>query len=181
MQPDKIVLKTLVTEQQIKERIKEIGKQITQDYQGKDLLIIGVLKGAWIYMADLIREIDVNCTVDFLAASSYGASFETSGVVTITRDISTDVRGKDIILVEDIVDSGFTLNHLKKLMYERGANSVRISTLLSKPSRRRVEIPVEYVGFEIPDAFVIGYGLDYIEKYRHLKDVCVVNTDMLND
>ncbi len=179
MQPDKFVLKTLITEQQIKERIKQLGEQITKDYQDKELLVIGVLKGAWVYMADLLREIDVNCTVDFLAASSYGASLQSSGVVTITRDISVDVRGKDIILVEDIVDSGFTLNHLKQLMLERGANSVCISTLLSKPSRRKVDIPVEYVGFEIPDVFVIGYGLDYIEQYRHLKDVCVVNTDMI--
>ena len=177
MEHTKVVKETLISEQQIAQRIIQLGKQITDDMKDSKLLVIGVLRGAWVYMADLVRAIDINCEVDFLCASSYGHSRETSGVVTITRDISADPAGKDVLLVEDIVDSGITLTYLKKLFIQRGAKSVKITALLSKPARRVVDIDVDYVGFEIPDKFVIGYGLDLDDKYRGLRDVCIVDEE----
>ena len=165
---------TLVSEQQIKERIAELGKQITTDYKGTRPIVIGILKGAWIYLADLLREVDLDVDVDFMSVSSYGSGTSTSGTITIVKDLSVDVTGRDVLIVEDIVDSGLTLARLKDLMRDRNAKSVEISTLLSKPSRRKVEVDVKYIGFEIPDEFVIGYGLDFDEKYRTLRDICVL-------
>ena len=151
-----------------------MGKQITADYKGTRPIVIGILKGAWIYLADLLREVDLDVDVDFMSVSSYGSGTSTSGTITIVKDLSVDVTGRDVLIVEDIVDSGLTLARLKDLMRDRNAKSVEISTLLSKPSRRKVEVDVKYIGFEIPDEFVIGYGLDFDEKYRTLRDICVL-------
>ena len=174
MEHTNLIKATLVSEQQIKERIAELGKQITTDYKGTRPIVIGILKGAWIYLADLLREVDLDVDVDFMSVSSYGSGTSTSGTITIVKDLSVDVTGRDVLIVEDIVDSGLTLARLKDLMRDRNATSVEISTLLSKPSRRKVEVDVKYIGFEIPDEFVIGYGLDFDEKYRTLRDICVL-------
>ena len=174
MEHTNLIKATLVSEQQIKERIAELGKQITADYKGTRPIVIGVLKGAWIYLADLLREVDLDVDVDFMSVSSYGSGTSTSGTITIVKDLSVDVTGRDVLIVEDIVDSGLTLARLKDLMRDRNAKSVEISTLLSKPSRRKVEVDVKYIGFEIPDEFVIGYGLHFDEKYRTLRDICVL-------
>ncbi len=174
MEHTNLIKATLVSEQQIKERIAELGKQITADYKGTRPIVIGILKGAWIYLADLLREVDLDVDVDFMSVSSYGSGTSTSGTITIVKDLSVDVTGRDVLIVEDIVDSGLTLARLKDLMRDRNAKSVEISTLLSKPSRRKVEVDVKYIGFEIPDEFVIGYGLDFDEKYRTLRDICVL-------
>ncbi len=177
MQHDDMIQEVLVSEEQISARIKELGKQITQDYKGKDLLVIGVLKGAWVYLADLMREVDVNVQVDFMTVSSYGTGTTTSGSITILKDLTVDCAGRDILIVEDIVDSGITLSRLKEVLQARNAKSVEVSTLLSKPSRRQVEVDVKYIGFEIPDKFVIGYGLDFVDRYRTLRDVCVLKPE----
>ena len=174
MEHTNLIKATLVSEQQIKQRIAELGKQITADYKGRRPIVIGILKGAWIYLADLLREVDLDVDVDFMSVSSYGSGTSTSGTITIVKDLSVDVTGRDVLIVEDIVDSGLTLARLKDLMRDRNAKSVEISTLLSKPSRRKVEVDVKYIGFEIPDEFVIGYGLDFDEKYRTLRDICVL-------
>ncbi len=177
MQKDNMIKETLISEKQIKERIAQVGKQITNDYKGKDLLVIGVLKGAWVYLADLVREIDINATIDFMSVSSYGVGTTTSGSLTIVKDLATDCRGKNILIVEDIIDSGVTLSRLKEMLLARGAASVEITTLLSKPSRRQINVDVKYICFEVPDKFVVGYGLDFAEKYRTLKDVCVLKEE----
>lgn len=177
MEHNEMIKETLIDSKTIAKRLKELGKQITEDYKGKDLLVIGVLKGAWVYLADLLREVDVNAEVDFMSVSSYGSGTTTSGSITIVKDLSVSVEGRHVLIVEDIVDSGLTLSHLKDLLYSRNAKSVEVSTLLSKPSRRRVDVEVKYIGFEIPDKFVIGYGLDFDERYRTLRDVCVLKEE----
>lgn len=174
MQHDNNIKEVLLTEDQIRARIAEVGKQITEDYRGKDLLVIGVLKGAWVYLADLFREIDNNAEVDFMSVSSYGSGTVSSGSLTIVKDLSVDCKGRDVLIVEDIVDTGITLSRLKEMLSARGAESVEITTLLSKPARRQINVDVKYVCFEIPDKFVIGYGLDFDERYRGLRDVCVL-------
>jgi hypoxanthine phosphoribosyltransferase len=171
------IKKTLFTKEQIAQRVAELGAQITADYKGTKPVVIGVLKGAWIFLADLLREVDLGVCLDFMSVSSYGSSTTTSGSLTIVKDLSIDVTGKDVIIVEDIVDTGTTLSRLKELLLARNAKSVAIATLLNKPSRRKVDIDVEYCGFEIPDEFVVGYGLDFDEKYRTLKDVCVLKEE----
>ena len=171
------IKKTLFTKEQIAQRVAELGAQITADYKGTKPVVIGVLKGAWIFLADLLREVDLGVCLDFMSVSSYGSSTTTSGSLTIVKDLSIDVTGKDVIIVEDIVDTGTTLSRLKELLLARNAKSVAIATLLNKPSRRKVAIDGEYCGFEIPDEFVVGYGLDFDEKYRTLKDVCVLKEE----
>ncbi len=171
------IKKTLFTKEQIAQRVAELGAQITADYKGTKPVVIGVLKGAWIFLADLLREVDLGVCLDFMSVSSYGSSTTTSGSLTIVKDLSIDVTGKDVIIVEDIVDTGTTLSRLKELLLARNAKSVAIATLLNKPSRRKVDIDVEYCGFEIPDEFVVGYGLDFDEKYRTLRDVCVLKEE----
>ncbi len=171
------IKKTLFTKEQIAQRVAELGAQITADYKGTKPVVIGVLKGAWIFLADLLREVDLGVCLDFMSVSSYGSSTTTSGSLTIVKDLSIDVTGKDVIIVEDIVDTGTTLSRLKELLLARNAKSVAIATLLNKPSRRKVDIDVEYCGFEIPDEFVVGYGLDFDERYRTLRDVCVLKEE----
>lgn len=168
----------MFTEEQIKTRIGEMAKQIAADYAGKRPLVIGVLKGAWIFVADLLRSLELPADVDFICASSYGGGMSTSGEVTLLKDITMDCRRRHVLIVEDIIDSGITLSRLKEMMIERKAASVNIVTLLSKPSRRKVDVDVKYVGFEIPDEFVVGYGMDYDERFRTLCDIGILKEEV---
>ena len=154
--------------EEIDKRLEEMAGEINRDYAGKELMLISVLRGSFVFMADLTRKITLPCTVDFLAVSSYGKGTTSSGQVQITKDLSDDIEGKDILVVEDILDSGNTLSYLMKLLRARHPASIRLCTLLDKPERRVVPVEVDYVGFTIPDEFVVGYGLDYAEKYRNL-------------
>lgn len=171
------IKEVLLTKEEIAARVKEIGNQIAKDYEGKDLLLIGVLKGAFIFLGDLIRSIDIPAKVDFMAVSSYGSSTESSGVVRILKDLEATVEGKDILIVEDIIDTGLTLNYLIGNLKSRGANSVSICTLLDKPERRKVNVELKYKGFDIPDEFIVGYGLDYAEKYRNLDQIYILKEE----
>jgi len=166
----------LVTKEEIAERVRALGQKITEDYAGKAPVIICILKGASIFFSDLIREIELPVTTDFMAISSYGSATKTTGVVRVLKDLDRDILGKDVIIVEDIVDSGITLSYLRKILLQRGAASLRIATLLDKPARRKVQdLQVDYVCFDIPDAFVVGYGLDYDQVYRNLPDIGVLS------
>lgn len=158
----------LIGEEELAERILQLGQQITEDYEGKDLIVVGILKGASLFMSDLIRKIEGKISIDFMVVSSYGNASETSGVVRIIKDLDMDITDKHILLVEDIIDTGLTLAYLKEYLCNRKAASVRICTLLDKPCRRSKPVDVEYIGFEVPDEFIIGYGIDYAEKYRNL-------------
>ncbi len=171
------IKKVLINQQQIKERIVSLGAEISHDYEGKFPLVIGVLKGAWIFLADLIRDIDIDTEIEFMSVSSYQGGTQTSGSITLVKDLQVSVEDRDVIIVEDIVDTGLTLSHLRELLISRKAKSVEIATLLSKPARRKVEVPVKYIGFEVPDEFVIGYGLDFDERYRGLFDICVLKEE----
>ncbi|WP_413111078.1 hypoxanthine phosphoribosyltransferase [Thaumasiovibrio sp. DFM-14] len=159
----------LISEQDVQARVQELGKQITECYKDSDnLVMIGLLRGSFVFMADLARAIDLPHEVDFMTASSYGSSMESSRDVRILKDLDDEIEGKDVLLVEDIIDTGNTLNKVKELLSLRGPNSIRICTLLDKPERREVDVEVNWVGFEIPDEFVVGVGIDYAQKYRHL-------------
>ncbi|SHK33424.1 hypoxanthine phosphoribosyltransferase [Paramaledivibacter caminithermalis] len=158
----------LFTEEKIKEKVIELGKRITEDYKGKDTIVIGVLKGANIFLSDLIRRIEIPITVDFIDVSSYGLSTESSGVVKINKDLDFSIENKDIIIVEDIIDTGLTLKYLLENLKSRKPKSIKICTFLDKPDRRKVDIKIDYLGFKIPDEFIVGYGIDYAEKYRNL-------------
>lgn len=173
MQDD--ILKVLLSEEQIAEKVAQIGRQITEDYRDKNLLMVSVLKGSVVFMADLMRAVSIPCSIDFMVVSSYGASTVSSGEVRLIKDLDRSIMGKDVILVEDIVDTGMTLKYLKRLLYSRGANSMKIATLLDKPARRVSELTVDYSCFVIPDAFVVGYGLDYDEVYRNLPEVGILS------
>lgn len=164
----------LVTQEEIRAAVRKLGEQITKDYAGKAPVLLGILKGAVVFFSDLMREIDLPVTIEFMAVSSYGQATKNSGVVKIVKDLDHDITGRDILIVEDIVDSGVTLHYLKQHLASRGAASIRIATLLDKPARRRVDLKADYSCFEIPDAFVVGYGLDYAEKYRNLPDIGVL-------
>ena len=165
---DNDIQEVLFSEEQLKNRVREIAQQITADYQGKEIMLISVLRGSFVFMADLCRAIDLPCTLDFMAVSSYGKGTKSSGQVQITKDLSEDITGRHIIVVEDILDSGNTLSYLLKILEHRHPASIRLCTLLDKPDRRVKPVEVHYSGFTIPDAFVVGYGLDYAEKYRNL-------------
>lgn len=166
----------LVTREEIAQKVRELGQKITEDYAGKKPVLICILKGAAIFFSDLAREIALPVTMDFMAISSYGSATKSSGVVRVLKDLDNDIVGKDVIIVEDIVDSGVTLNYLTKIFGQRGAASIRIATLLDKPARRRVpDLKVDYCCFNIPDAFVVGYGLDYNQVYRNLPDIGILS------
>lgn len=165
----------LYTKEQLNEAITKLGQRITADYAGKKPVMVCILKGASMFFADLIRQIDLPLTIDFMVVSSYGASTVSSGEVRLIKDLDRSILGQDVIIVEDIVDTGMTLNYLKKLLISRGAASLRIAALLDKPARRTVPLSVDYTGFEIPDAFVVGYGLDYDEVYRNLPEVGILS------
>ena len=170
----------IISEEQLQKRIQELGRQISQDYQGRSLLLVGVLKGCVYFMSDLSRAIDnPNLQIDFIVVSSYGESTSTSGVVKILKDLDKSIEGMDVLIVEDILDTGLTLSYITEIFKKRHPNSVKICTLLNKSARRKKSVAVDYVGFEIDDAFVIGYGLDYAEKYRNLRDILVINTELI--
>lgn len=169
-------LKVLITQEQIKTKVAELGAQITRDFEGESVLLVGVLKGATIFLADLAREISLDINFDFIAVSSYGNSREHSGEVTLMKDVDSSIEGKNVILVEDILDTGLTLTYLKNIFLARKPRSVKVVALLDKVSRRKVPITAEYVGFEIPDKFVVGYGLDFAERFRNLPEVYTLET-----
>ena len=171
------VEKILFSEEDLAARIREMGEAITADYAGKEILMIGILRGAVIFMADLARAVKQTVAIDFMAVSSYGASTSSSGVVRILKDLDEDVENKHVLIVEDIIDSGLTLNYLMENLWSRKPASIKICTLLNKPERRKVEVPIAYNGFTIPDYFVIGYGLDYAEKYRNLPFIGVLKPE----
>lgn len=171
----------LLTREQIHEAVKKLGQQITKDYADRPPVMVGILKGAMMFFSDLVREIDLPLTTDFMSISSYGSSTKSSGVVRILKDLDCDISGRNVIVVEDIVDSGLTLSYLTDVLKTRNAASVSIVTLLDKPARRKVPLTVEYSCFSIPDSFVVGYGLDYDEKYRNLPDIGVLHPRIYTD
>jgi hypoxanthine phosphoribosyltransferase len=172
------VHKVLIDEQTLRARVAEIGTEISADYAGKDILLVGVLKGAVFFMADLMRSITVPCEIDFMAISSYGAATDSSGVVRILKDLDIPLEGRNVLVVEDIIDSGLTLSYLMRNLKAREPASLDVCALLTKPARREIDIPVRYVGFEIPNKFVVGYGLDFGERYRNLPYVGVLQEDV---
>jgi hypoxanthine phosphoribosyltransferase len=167
-------LKVLFSRQQIAERVAELGAQITKDFAGESVVLIGVLKGACLFLSDLARNIELNASFDFIAVSSYGAGKTSSGEVKLTKDVDTALQGKNVIIVEDILDTGYTLTYLSKVMQAAQPKALKIAALLDKPSRRLQPIQPDYYGFKIPDEFVVGYGMDYAEKYRNLPDICIL-------
>ena len=171
----------LIDEPTLQTRIAELGEEISSDYAGKDLLLVGVLKGAVFFMADLMRSLTVPCEVDFMAISSYGAETDSSGVVRILKDLDIPLQGRDVLIVEDIIDSGLTLSYLMRNLRARDPASLEVCALLTKPGRREIEVPVKYVGFEIPNRFVIGYGLDFGERYRNLPYVGILNPELVSE
>ena len=175
---DSIIKSVLVSEEEIEKKVIELGKQITEDYKDKDLILVGILKGAVIFMADLARNISMPVGMDFMAVSSYGRTSTSTGEVKIVKDLDFSVEGKDILIIEDIIDTGYTLNYLTDNIKKRGANSVKVCTLLDKPDRRKVDVPVDYLGFVIPDEFVVGYGLDYDELGRNLPYVAALKEEV---
>ena len=171
----------LVSEQQLRDKVAELGAAISRDYAGRDLLLVSILKGAVVFMADLMRAVTIPCGIDFMVVSSYGgANTTTTGLVKIVKDLDQDLTGKDVLIVEDILDTGVTLSHLVPMLQMRNPNSVKICAILSKPSRRQADIEPDYKGFDVPDEFVVGYGLDYDEKYRNLPYVGVLKPQVYN-
>ena len=168
----------LLSEEQLHTRVRELGAEISRDYAGKEPLFVGVLKGCFIFMADLFREVTIHGSVDFMAVSSYGNGTSTTGAVKINKDLSQDIENRDVIIVEDILDSGITLSYLTKYLQNRKPSSICIATLLDKPARRRADVQAKYVGSTVPDAFVVGYGLDYAEKYRNLPFIGVLKPEV---
>ena len=169
----------LIGEEELQARIHELGAELSVDYAGREVLLVGVLKGAVFFMADLMRSLTIPCEIDFMAISSYGASTDSSGVVRILKDLDINIEGRHVLVVEDIVDSGLTLSYLMRNLESREPASLEVCALLTKPTRREIDVPVRYIGFEIPNRFVIGYGLDFAERYRNLPYVGVLHPDLL--
>jgi len=167
----------LVQRDELAHRVRELGAEISADYEERDLLLVGVLKGAFFFLSDLMRVLTVPCEVDFMAVASYGDSTSTSGVVRILKDLDAPIQGREVLIVEDIVDSGLTLSYLLRMLQARDPKSVEVCALLTKPDRRKVDLPIRYTGFEIPDRFAIGYGLDYAERFRELPYVAVLDDE----
>jgi hypoxanthine phosphoribosyltransferase len=167
-------LKVLIRRAAIQKRVREVAHQITKDFKGERIHLIGVLKGACIFLSDLVREINLETSIDFIAVSSYGKNKESSGQVRLVKDLDSSIEGLNVIVVEDILDTGITLTYLLRVLAQRKPKSLRIAALLDKPSRRIKEVKADYIGFKIPNDFVVGYGLDYAERYRNLKDVCIL-------
>ncbi|MDD6309007.1 MAG: hypoxanthine phosphoribosyltransferase [Clostridia bacterium] len=170
--------RVLISEEDLQKKVQELADCISQQYEGKDPLLITVLKGGFVFAADLFRRITIPASVDFMAVSSYGASSKSSGVVKIIKDLDHPVEGRDVIIIEDILDSGMTLSYLRDMLLQRGVKSLKICTILNKPDRRKADINADYVGFDIPDEFVVGYGLDYAEKYRNLPFVGILKREI---
>ena len=168
------VSNTLISQKEIEAKVVEIAKKIEKDYENQELLVVGVLKGAFVFVSDLVRNINLDLSLDFMAVSSYGMSTQSSGVVKINKDIEMDITGKNVIIVEYIIDTGLTLKYIKEYLSGKNAKSVRICTLLDKPSRRKCDVEVDYIGFEIEDLFIVGYGIDCKEKYRNLPYIAYV-------
>jgi len=176
---ERAVTEVLIDQEALQHRIAELGEEVSHDYTGRDLLLVGVLKGAVFFMADLMRSLTVPCEIDFMAISSYGASTDSSGVVRILKDLDINIEGRHVLVVEDIIESGLTLSYLLRNLESREPASLEICALLTKPDRREIDVPVRYIGFEIPNRFVIGYGLDFAERYRNLPYVGVLHADLM--
>jgi hypoxanthine phosphoribosyltransferase len=176
---ERAVGEILIDEETLSARVAELGAEVSADYQGRDLLLIGVLKGAVFFMADLMRHITVPCEVDFMAISSYGDSTDSSGIVRILKDLDINIEGRDVLVVEDIIDSGLTLSYLMRNLDSREPASLEVCALMTKPDRREIDVPVRYIGFEIPNRFVVGYGLDFGERYRNLPYVAVLSEELI--
>ena len=176
---EKGVAEILIDEDDLQRRIAELGDEISADYRGRDLLLLGVLKGAVFFMSDLMRRLTIPCEIDFMAISSYGASTDSSGVVRILKDLDINIEDRHVLVVEDIIDSGLTLSYLMRMLESRDPASLEICALLTKPERREIDVDVRYTGFEIPNRFVIGYGLDFAERYRNLPYVAVLHPDLI--
>jgi hypoxanthine phosphoribosyltransferase len=175
------ITEVLIDEVTLKRRIVELGEEISRDYAGHDLLLVGVLKGAVFFMSDLMRNLTIPCEIDFMAISSYAGTTESSGVVRILKDLDMNIEGRDVLVVEDIIDSGLTLSYLIRNLEARDPASLEVCALMTKPERRQIDVPVRYVGFEIPNRFVVGYGLDFAEKYRNLPYVAVLDEGLLEE
>jgi hypoxanthine phosphoribosyltransferase len=176
---ERAVGEILIDEETLAARVTELGAEVSTDYQGRDLLLIGVLKGAVFFMADLMRHLTVPCEVDFMAISSYGDSTDSSGIVRILKDLDINIEGRHVLVVEDIIDSGLTLSYLMRNLESREPATLEVCALLTKPARREIDVPVRYVGFEIPNKFVVGYGLDFAERYRNLPYVAVLSQELI--
>ncbi len=173
--------KVLIDEHELSDIVKRLGKQISEDYKDKDLLLVSILKGSIMFMADLMRAITIPCNIDFMAVSSYGSGAKTSGVVKILKDLDKSIEGKDLLIVEDILDSGKTLNYLTEILMARNPNSIKICTLFDKPDRREVDIYADYIGTKVPNEFIVGYGLDYNEYYRNLPYIGALKRSVYED
>jgi hypoxanthine phosphoribosyltransferase len=171
---DDAIGRTLVEREDLARRVRELGEEISRDYEGREIFLVGVLKGAVFFVADLMRHLQVHCAIDFMAVASYGSSTDSSGVVRILKDLDASIEGRDVLIVEDIVDSGLTLSYLLRTLRARNPASLEVCALLTKPERRKVDLPIRYVGFEIPNEFAIGYGLDHAERYRNLPYVAAL-------
>ena len=175
------MLKTLITKEELEATVARLGREITRDYQGKTPMMVAVLKGAFIFMADLVRQVDIPCTLDFMCVSSYGKGMSTSGQVKIIKDLDTTIEGKDVIIVEDILDSGVTLSYLMDLLRARKPASIRLCTLFDKPARHQVDIHIASKGMEVPNEFIVGYGLDYAEVYRNYPEIAVLKPQVYTE
>ena len=175
--PTKTNMKVLISRTQIADGVARIGQQITRDFAGESVMLVGVLKGACLFLSDLARQIELDATFDFIAVRSYGTKKESAGEVQLIKDVTTPLEGKNVILVEDILDTGLTFSFLQKLLMARKPRTLKFAALLDKPSRRLMPVKADYVGFQIPDEFVVGYGLDYAERFRNLPDICVFSED----
>jgi hypoxanthine phosphoribosyltransferase len=171
----------LVRSQEIQEKVREMGELITQDYRGEKPLLVGILRGAVVFLSDLMRHLELQCEIDFMEVSSYGTGTSSSGVVRILKDLEEDITGRHVLIVEDIIDTGLTLSYLRRSLLARGPASLEICALLSKPSRRQVDLDLKYVGFEVPDEFVVGYGIDYAGTYRNLPDIRALGPETAHD
>ncbi len=176
MHPD--IKEILFSEEELQKRVRALGEEISRDYAGKEIVCIGVLKGCFVFMADIVRAMDVKCDIDFMAVSSYGSGTVTTGAVKIGKDISANIEGRDVLLIEDILDSGVTLSYLREFLMQRKPKSIKICTLFDKPARRKADIKADYVGLICPDEFIVGYGLDYDEKYRNLPYIGVLKPEI---
>ncbi|MFT5875369.1 MAG: hypoxanthine phosphoribosyltransferase [Clostridium sp.] len=172
------IKEVLYSEDELRDKVRQMGAKISKDYSGKELILIGVLKGCVVFMSDLLKQITIPCKMDFMAVSSYGNSTESSGVVRILKDLDIEIQGKDVLIVEDIIDSGVTLKYLLKYLSARKPSSLEIICLLNKPERRKVDMDVKYLGYDVPDYFLVGYGLDYAEKYRNLPFIGILKDEI---
>ena len=170
----------LVASEDIQAKVRELGERITRDYREEKLLLVGILRGAVVFLSDLMRHLELPCEIDFMDISSYGTGTQTSGVVRILKDLEEDITGRHVLIIEDIIDTGLTLSYLRRMLLQRGPASLEICALLSKPSRRQVDLSVKYLGFEVPDEFVVGYGIDFAGAYRNLPDIHALEPEAAN-